>query len=66
MVDLEENLSDTGQILYDWNPPTGVLQNYYYNGSRITSSEVDVFNTCLLIYVCLLERRLDADHVLQA
>ncbi|KAI7877754.1 WD40 repeat-like protein [Lichtheimia hyalospora FSU 10163] len=40
MVDLEENLSETGQILYDWNPPTGVLQNYYYNGSRITSSEM--------------------------
>ena len=44
MTETEENLNDSGQIIYDWNPPTGILENYTYQGEPITKTEV---------YICL-------------
>ncbi|KAI7848040.1 WD40-repeat-containing domain protein [Circinella umbellata] len=40
MTEAEENLNDSGQIIYDWNPPTGILENYTYQGEPITKTEM--------------------------
>ncbi|KAI9319383.1 WD40-repeat-containing domain protein [Dichotomocladium elegans] len=40
MAEVEEKLTDNGKIIYDWSPPTGILQNYYYNGSPITGDQM--------------------------
>lgn len=36
----EENLDDSGRIIYDWNPPVGYLEKYYYHRASITYDEV--------------------------
>ncbi|KAI9497990.1 WD40-repeat-containing domain protein [Zychaea mexicana] len=40
MAETEENLTDSGKIIYDWNPPTGVIENYSYRGDPITKTEM--------------------------
>ncbi|SAM03480.1 hypothetical protein [Absidia glauca] len=36
----ESNEVDTGKIVYDWNPPTGIIDRYYYHDSAITQEDM--------------------------
>ncbi|KAI8137063.1 WD40-repeat-containing domain protein [Fennellomyces sp. T-0311] len=40
MTEAEDNLGDIAKIIYEWNPPTGIIENYSYHGDRITKSEM--------------------------
>jgi THO complex subunit 3 len=31
---------DTGKIVYEWNPPTGIIDRYYYHDSTISQEDV--------------------------
>lgn len=39
-LEFEENLTDSGKIIYDWNPPLGEREEYKYRGDPITKEEV--------------------------
>jgi THO complex subunit 3 len=37
---------DEGKIVYDWNPPSGKKQNFFYKGAAIDREHVSI-NTCI-------------------
>lgn len=41
-MDNQEEL-DEGKIVYDWNPPSGKLQNFFYKGAAIDRDHVSSF-----------------------
>ncbi|KAI8332062.1 WD40-repeat-containing domain protein [Chlamydoabsidia padenii] len=36
----DNNEVDTGKIVYDWNPPTGIIDRYYYHDATITQEDM--------------------------
>jgi THO complex subunit 3 len=52
LEDIEE-----GKIIYDWSPPTGQKQDFFYKGSSITRDQVKKKKLCVYskaITQCLL------------
>lgn len=41
-MDNQEEL-DEGKIVYDWNPPSGKKQNFFYKGAAIDRDHVSNF-----------------------
>lgn len=44
-MDNQEDL-DEGKIVYDWSPPTGKKQNFFYKGAAIDREHVIYTHTC--------------------
>jgi THO complex subunit 3 len=35
-----DDSNDEGKVIYDWSPPTGQKQDFFYKGSRINRDQV--------------------------
>lgn len=45
---------DTGKIVYEWNPPTGIIDRYYYHDSVISQEDVSTTLKKNQMYVNML------------
>lgn len=49
----DSNEVDTGKIVYDWNPPTGIIDRYHYHDAAITEEDVSFLPIGVNLLTCL-------------
>jgi hypothetical protein len=42
-MDSQTEDADEGKIVYDWSPPSGQKQNFFYKGAAINRDQVNLY-----------------------